>query len=57
MRQQVYIRQHFRRGNALSHPDCRAIQKRLCALRWRYNTSELRTSERPHCAPKELCPS
>ena len=24
MRQQVYIQQHFRRGNAASHPDCRA---------------------------------
>jgi hypothetical protein len=26
MRQQVYIQQHFRRGNAASHPDCRATR-------------------------------
>ena len=32
MRQQVYIRQHFRRGNALSHPDCRAILVELANL-------------------------
>jgi transposase len=31
MRQQVYIQQHFRRGNAASHPDCRAAIRAIGA--------------------------
>ena len=37
MRQQVYIQQHFRRGNAASHPDCRAAEVAEERLRYPRN--------------------